>query len=687
MKKSIYIALSASLAALSATALVADTTPPTTASPVPTEPAEDVISIFSDAYTDVTVDTFRTSWSSAEYEEVSIEGTPTIRYTNLDFVGIETVASQIDATEMGTFHIDVWTPNMDVIRVKLVDFGPDGAFGGGDDTEHELAFTGLAQGEWHSLEIPLSNFSGLQNRANLAQFIISGTPTGAGTLFVDNIYFSVGGDDGEPGETPAEQPPTPGGFVANSDEVDWGQVFVAAGPNNVAEDDLEYRLFYSISADAPSDPTTASQYIFGSTTADGGGTGPFGFVIADLEPGTEYTFWLYQYNTATSTYSAPATATTTSGGEPGTANPPSTPDGLVASDAVGDDPVGSGEIFLAVGPNNTGDDIVYRLFYSTTATAPSDPTTANEYSFGATAGDGDGIAAFGFVLGGLNPGTEYTFWLYQYDNSSSLFSNNAATASAVSGGSNGNGNGNGGTPAPTAPATASPVPTEPADEVISIFSSVYSDVPVDTFRTGWSVAAFEEVMIEDVPTLRYSNLDFVGIETVASQIDASGMEYFHIDVWTPNMDVIRIKLVDFGPDGAWGGGDDTEHELVFEGLAQGEWHSLQIPLADFTNMLNQANLAQFILSGTPAGAGTLFVDNIYLSGSGEVTTPPTHFAGFPIDSKGNINTGDFLGPIHVSSAPWVYIFDLKRWVYMVDPGENFDGSWSYFAKPESSSQP
>lgn len=497
-------------------------------------------------------------------------------------------------------------------------------------------------------------------------------------VFIDNVSLMFD----EEGEPAPDQPNAPTGFVASDmigeTPVDWGQVFVSAGPNDVADPNLTFRLFYAETANAPSDPTTATEFIFGTVTADGGGNGPFGFVIGGLEPGTEYTFWLYQYNTSTQTFSEPAPSTTVSGGEAGSAQRPSTPVGLVAANTVGEAPVDSGQAFLAVGPNETGGDVVYRLFYSPTASAPADPTTATEYTFGSTAGDGDGTAAFGFVISGLNPGTEYTFWLYQYNTDTSLFSNNPATASTVSGGTGGNGNGNG-NGLPTEPLTAAPTPTEPAAAVISLFSSAYNDVPVDTFRTGWSVADYQQVTIDGTPTLRYSNLDFVGIETVANTIDAADMEYFHIDVWTSNMDVVRVKLVDFGPNGVWGGGDDTEHELVFEGLAQGEWHSLQLPLSDFTGMLNRNHLAQFILSGTPAGAGVLYVDNIYLSGS-EPSEPglPMYYAGFPVDSNGDVYTGDFLGAINVSSAPWIYIYDLKRWVYMVEPEEGFEGAWHYF---------
>ncbi|MCO6487747.1 MAG: Ig-like domain-containing protein, partial [Phaeodactylibacter sp.] len=82
---------------------------PTMAAPAPTENPADVISLFSDAYTDVPVDTWRTDWSAATLEDVTVQGNATKKYSMLDFVGIETVSNTIDATGMTHFHIDVWS--------------------------------------------------------------------------------------------------------------------------------------------------------------------------------------------------------------------------------------------------------------------------------------------------------------------------------------------------------------------------------------------------------------------------------------------------------------------------------------------------------------------------------------------------------------------------------------------------
>ncbi len=163
--------------------------------PTPTLPADEVISLFSNAYTNVTVDTWSAVWDAADLEDVQIDGNDTKKYTNLVFAGIEATSAPIDASAMTHFHFDFWTPDATAapaaFRVKLVDFGADGAFGGGDDVEHELTLTDastppLATGSWISYDIPLSEFAGLTTKAHVAQLIISGDPN---TVYLDNVYF------------------------------------------------------------------------------------------------------------------------------------------------------------------------------------------------------------------------------------------------------------------------------------------------------------------------------------------------------------------------------------------------------------------------------------------------------------------------------------------------------------------
>ena len=168
---------------------------PSEPAPEPEHDAEDVISLFSDAYDDVTVDTWSAPWDQADVEDVEIKGDAAKKYTNLVFAGIEFTSEPIDATDMTHFRFDFWTPDPTAdpaaFRVKLVDFGADGSFGGGDDSEHEITLTansdpGLETGKWVSFDIPLSEFPGLKEKEHLAQLIISGDPN---TVFLDNIYL------------------------------------------------------------------------------------------------------------------------------------------------------------------------------------------------------------------------------------------------------------------------------------------------------------------------------------------------------------------------------------------------------------------------------------------------------------------------------------------------------------------
>ena len=348
---------------------------PTDGPSAPSADAANVISLFSDSYDDVTVDTWQTGWSNVgSYEEVDLNGNMAKKYTDLGFAGIETVQSQVNASEMTHLNMDVWSPNVTAFKIKLVDFGATGGYSGeggdgqGDDTEHEVTTT-PAQGEWVTLSIPLSDFTGLTAKSNIAQMIISGEPYQELDIYIDNVYFSNNG-------------------------------------------------------------------------------------------------------------------------------------------------------------GSTGND------------APTEGPSA---------------------------------------------------------------------------------PTADAANVISMFSDSYEDVAVDTWKTDWSnVGSYDEIDLSGNMVKKYTDLGFVGIETVQTQVNASEMTHINMDVWTSNATEFKIKLVDFGATGGYSGdggdgqGDDTEHEVTTN-PAQGEWVTLSIPLSDFTGLTAKSNIAQMIISGAPYQELDIYIDNVYFS--------------------------------------------------------------------------
>ncbi|WP_179008944.1 glycosyl hydrolase family 16 [Winogradskyella forsetii] len=163
---------------------------PTDAPEAPTEDevANNVISVFSDAYTDVVNDGLNNFDSGSVLAVQNIASNDVLRYSNLNFTGLEFLGPNIiDASATTTLHLDLWSPDANEFKIKLVDFGADGAFGGGDDTEHEINLGATATNQWVAYDIALSDFLGLASTQNLAQIILVNAPEG--TLFIDNLYF------------------------------------------------------------------------------------------------------------------------------------------------------------------------------------------------------------------------------------------------------------------------------------------------------------------------------------------------------------------------------------------------------------------------------------------------------------------------------------------------------------------
>lgn len=164
--------------------------------PTPTRNAANVISIFSDAYTNVGVNYYNgywAPWQTTISNDFKVGNDNVLNYTNFNFVGMEFSAPPVNASSMTHLHLDVFFPGAIApgreLRVIVVDFGADRAFGGGDDTRHSTTFTAptLVTRTWIQLDIPFANMPGLTNRNNLAQIILEGGD--GSSLYVDNVYF------------------------------------------------------------------------------------------------------------------------------------------------------------------------------------------------------------------------------------------------------------------------------------------------------------------------------------------------------------------------------------------------------------------------------------------------------------------------------------------------------------------
>ena len=163
---------------------------PATAAPTPTRAVANVISLFSGSpYTDLMGTNWNPYHGTTGYSEVPIATNTTQKYTNLDY-SVSEAASNIDLTAYSGFHVDFWSATAVNFKVKLVDFGADGAYGGGDDKEGEVDKGTQAAGSWVSLDILLSDFAaaGFTTKAHFRQLVIS-TSSASPIVYLDNLYF------------------------------------------------------------------------------------------------------------------------------------------------------------------------------------------------------------------------------------------------------------------------------------------------------------------------------------------------------------------------------------------------------------------------------------------------------------------------------------------------------------------
>ncbi|MBD3217852.1 MAG: hypothetical protein GF310_06195 [candidate division Zixibacteria bacterium] len=514
---------------------------PATPAPTPTVPSDSVVALWSDAYTSHPVDTWSAVWDDADVEDYLIGTDSTKKYTNLVFAGIEFTTTTLDASAMTHFHIDVWTPNStaspNVFKVKLVDFGPDGAFGGGDDSEHELIFdeNTMNTEEWVSIDIPLASFASLTSTGHLAQMVISSV--GLSTVYIDNIYFYDAGLATEP-ETAA---PTP-----------------TQDPGNVA----------SLYSDAYTPATTVDTW---SAPWDQADVSDFNIGSDNMKKYTNLVYAGIEFTTSPLDASAMT---------------------HFHMDVWTPDPTDAPNVFkvklVDFGPDGAyggGDDVEHELTF--------DENTMNTAMW---VGIDVPLANFTNLVT-----TEHLAQIVITSDPNTVFVDNIYFYQGAA----------------TEPASSAPTPTDAPADVFSVFSDTYTSTDFDTWSSIYDNADVSDFSIGSDNIKKYTNLVFSIAEYEVGNTgpqDLTGMTHFHIDVWTPDptdgSSQFKIKLVDFGADGAYGGGDDAEHELTFDQatMSTGSWVSFDIPLADFTGLTTQAHFAQLILSGT---YGIVFVDNVY----------------------------------------------------------------------------
>ncbi len=150
-----------------------------------TRDAADVVSIFSDKYTDFTLNEVPTEWSQGGLETISIEDNNVWKLTNLDFIGMVTnYDNGVDVSSMEKMHIDYWVPEgtTNELLVKIVNTADGG--------EAVASLGTTVGGSWQSIEVDMTAFDGgdLSNKNKITQILIDADVL-EGVVYIDNFYF------------------------------------------------------------------------------------------------------------------------------------------------------------------------------------------------------------------------------------------------------------------------------------------------------------------------------------------------------------------------------------------------------------------------------------------------------------------------------------------------------------------
>ena len=194
-------------------------------------------------------------------------------------------------------------------------------------------------------------------------------------------------------------------------------------------------------------------------------------------------------------------------------------------------------------------------------------------------------------------------------------------------------------------ASAATPPNRQATDVISIYSSKYTNVAGTNYFPDWGQggqgSSWAEFELNGDKMLNYIKLSYQGIALADNtSIDVSGMEFLHMDVWTADLQKIETSLIS----------KTSGEKPVVKDLVAGQWNSIDIPISAFTLQgLTVADIFQLKFVGTPWAKGSVFIDNIYFyKAASQLIQLPLDFESSTITYTWSGFGSSSFGPIPVS---------------------------------------
>ena len=244
-----------------------------------------------------------------------------------------------------------------------------------------------------------------------------------------------------------------------------------------------------------------------------------------------------------------------------------------------------------VAPTNVSASKVAEGFYSVQITAQAEDNSG-AVSFKVMNGEevlATGAAATGvattIMVNNLTPGTNYNFNVVAYDEA-----NNEAAPVAVAA-------------ATKFMPAAAPAPDFGNKKVVAVFTDAMACAVSGIQSGGWGeTTQVEWLDIAEGDKVFYAqNFNWAGWHSWGGgNIDATGMQYLHVDIYSTGMTAVNVTPISAGHEGS-----------ATIDLTPNAWTSYDVPLSAYdANNIDWANIFQFKFMG-PVGGNELMIDNVY----------------------------------------------------------------------------
>ncbi len=633
---------------------------PSSAASTPTYNSGDVLSLFSDAYTNVSGINWFPNWGqSTQVSDITVDGNTTKQYTSMNYQGVE-FTGVVNASSYTNLHLDVYTDNCTAFDVYLINTSPS-------TIEQKVTLNPTFSG-WNSFDIPLTSYTNIA-LSRIAQIKLVSTPFGSSVVYLDNIVFwkaasvptltNFSVPDKYLGDAPFTlSPPTSnsaGAFTYTSSNpsvatVDGDEVtIVGVGTSTITasqEPDggfdagqITDNLVVSYAPPSTAAPTPTANStdvysLFSGTYTNVSGTNWFpnwgqSTTVSDVSIVGNTTKKLDYLNYQGVEFSSPLDVSAYSNLHVDLWTPNCSSFQLFLINAGGveqsytitptlndwtsiDIPLSAYTSidlntiiqFKFVGtPFGTSTIYLDNIYFWKAAATP----TLSAFSIGSKL-----LGAADFTITPPTSNSTGTFTYTSSNTNVATISGNVVhivgvgttTITALQAADDTYNSGSISTSLVVSyppPSTAAPTPTQTSTQVLSIYSDAYTNKSGTNFTPAWGQSTIStDITISGNNTKRYTNFNYQGFE-LSGVADASSMTDLHLDFWTPNCTAFDVYLINTSP--------SKEQSYRITPNNSG-WNSIDIPLSAYTD-INLSTIGQLKFVSTPFGSGTVYLDNLY----------------------------------------------------------------------------